>query len=147
VKKTNKDIHDETFLAMCDVLDELKALKMSELNEFIKELTVLECMELFRALMLELGMSPVFDVDTGTGGGTTSPNVPEKDHYDVVLLGYGEYKVPVIKAVRQITTLGLKESKDLVESAPVTIMYRVTKEEALEYMSILVEAGGTVELR
>jgi large subunit ribosomal protein L7/L12 len=81
------------------------------------------------------------------GGGEAAPAEEEQDEFDVILLGPGEKKIQVIKEVRALTSLGLKEAKDLVDSAPKAVLEKVSKEDAEKAKSKLEEAGAAVELK
>ena len=97
-----------------------------------------------------MGVSAAAPVAVAAGpaaGGDAAEAAAEKDEFDVVLTAFGDKKVGVIKAVRGITGLGLKEAKDMVESAPTPIKEGVSKDEAEELKKQLEEAGGTVELK
>ena len=93
-----------------------------------------------------LGEMPVMGAAVGAAGGDAAA-AEEKDEFDVVLTGFGDNKVAVIKAVRGVTGLGLKEAKDAVEGAPTTLKEGVAKAEAEEFKKQLEEAGATVELK
>ena len=123
-----------------------------EILAAIKNMTVLELAELVKALEQEFGVSaaPV-SVAASVAGAAASANAPaaaeEKTEFTVILKAVGENKINVIKAVREVTTLGLKEAKDLVESAPKPIKEGVNKEEATSIQKKLQEAGATVEIQ
>lgn len=122
--------------------------KVGEIIETIGALTVLELAELVKALEDKFGVSaaaPVMLAGGGGGGGDEAP--VEKDSFDVVLTGAGEKKIQVIKVVREITSLGLKEAKALVDEAPKAVKEGATKDEAEEIQNRLQEAGATVELK
>ena len=123
--------------------------KTQEIIETIGGLTVLELAELVKALEEKFGVSAAAPVmvagAVGGGGGDVEEEV--KDSFDVVLTSAGEKKIQVIKVVRTITELGLKEAKDLVESAPKAVKEGVAKAEAEEMKTQLEEAGATVELK
>jgi len=122
-------------------------------QDLLKELSakpIMEVVELVKMLEEEWGVSAAAPVAVAAGpaaGGEVSEAAAEKDEFDVVLTGFGEAKVGVIKAVRTITGLGLKEAKDAVEGTPSTIKEGVTKDEAEEIKKTLEEAGGSVELK
>src|SRR3978361_1089485 len=114
----------------------------------IDQLTVLELNNLVKALEGHYGVSAAAAVAApAAGGGAAAPVVEEKTEFDVVLKAAGEKKINVIKAVREVTSLGLKEAKDLVESAPATIKEGVSKDEAESLKKKLQEAGAKVELK
>ena len=122
-------------------------------EELLKELSakpIMEVVELVKMLEDEWGVSAAAPVAIAAGpaaGGDAGEAAAEKDEFDVVLTAFGEAKVGVIKAVRTITGLGLKEAKDAVEGVPSTIKEGVAKAEAEEIKKQLEEAGGTVELK
>jgi large subunit ribosomal protein L7/L12 len=122
-------------------------------EDLLKELSakpIMEVVELVKMLEDEWGVSAAAPVAVAAGpaaGGDAAEAAAEKDEFDVVLTGFGEAKVGVIKAVRTITGLGLKEAKDAVEGTPSTIKEGVGKDEAEEIKKQLEEAGGSVELK
>jgi large subunit ribosomal protein L7/L12 len=117
--------------------------------ESIKELTVLEAAELAKKMSEEFGIEAAAPVAAAAaapaGGGEAAAE--EKDEFDVILTGSGDKKIQVIKEVRAHTTLGLKEAKDLVDSAPSAIKEKVSKEEADKIKAAIEGAGGTVEVK
>src|SRR3978361_1940296 len=114
----------------------------------IDQLTVLELNNLVKALEGHYGVSAAAAVAApAAGGGAAAPVVEEKTEFDVVLKAAGEKKINVIKAVREVTSLGLKEAKDLVESAPATVKEAVTKDEAEAIKKKFEEAGATIEIK
>ena len=120
--------------------------KVGEIIETISVLTVLELAELVKALEDKFGVSAAAPVMmAAAGGGEEAP--PVKDTFDVVLTGVGEKKIQVIKVVREITSLGLKEAKALVDEAPKAVKEGASKDEAEEIQKRLQEAGATVELK
>ena len=122
--------------------------KTTAILEEIKGLTILELADLVKALEEEFGVSAVA-VAAPAAGGAAAPAAAaeEKTDFDVVLANFGAKKLDVIKVVREITGLGLKDAKDLVEGAPKTLKEGATKEEAEEIKKKLEEAGATVELK
>ena len=122
-------------------------------EELLKELSakpIMEVVELVKMLEDEWGVSAAAPVAVAAGpaaGGEAAEAAAEKDEFDVVMSSFGGNKVAVIKAVRTITGLGLKEAKDTVEGAPSTIKEAVSKDEAEEIKKQLEEAGATVELK
>ena len=122
-----------------------------ELLDTFKNMTVLELNEFLKAFEEEFGVTAAAPVAVaaapGAGGGGEAAAVEEKDEFDVVLQAAGDKKIQVIKEVRSLTSLGLKEAKDLVDSAPKPVLERVAKEEAEKAKAQLEEAGATVELR
>ena len=120
--------------------------KVGEIIETIGALTVLELAELVKALEAKFGVSAAAPVMmAAAGGGEEAP--PEKDTFDVVLTGVGDKKIQVIKVVREITSLGLKEAKALVDEAPKAVKEGASKDEAAEIQKQLQDAGATVELK
>jgi large subunit ribosomal protein L7/L12 len=127
------------------------ATKSEEVLELIKGMTILELKDLNDAIKEEFGvtaMAPVAMAAAGApaGGGGAAVVEEEKDEFTVVLKDFGANKINVIKAVREVTTLGLKEAKDLVEAAPTNIKEGVDKAEADTIRTKLTEAGATVEV-
>jgi large subunit ribosomal protein L7/L12 len=125
---------------------------MAELSKLVSDLsalTVLEAAELAKMLEEKWGVSAAAPVAVAVaGGGGAAAEAPEvKTEFDVILTAFGEKKVNVIKEVRAITSLGLKEAKDLVEAAPKAVKEGVNKEEADKIKKQLEEAGATVEIR
>jgi ribosomal protein L7/L12 len=122
-------------------------------EDFIKqidELTVLELNNLVKALEDHYGVSAAAAVAAAPaagGGAAAAAPVEEKTEFDVVLKAAGDKKINVIKAVREVTSLGLKEAKDLVESAPATVKEGVSKEEADTIRKKFEEAGATIEIK
>ncbi len=120
--------------------------KVGEIIETIGALTVLELAELVKALEDKFGVSAAAaPVMMAAAGGEEAP--PVKDTFDVVLTGVGEKKIQVIKVVREITSLGLKEAKALVDEAPKAVKEGASKDEAEEIQNRLQDAGATVELK
>ncbi len=121
-------------------------------EDLLKELSakpIMEVVELVKMLEEKWGVSaaaPVAVAAAGSAGGDAAP-VEEKTEFDVVLMSFGESKVAVIKIVRAMTGLGLKEAKDAVEGTPSTIKEGVSKDDAENFRKQLEEAGGTVELK
>lgn len=120
--------------------------KITALIEEVKGLTVLELSELVHALEEEFGVSAAA-MAAPAAGGAAAPAAEEKTEFDVVLADIGGNKMQVIKAVKEITGLGLKESKELVESAPKAIKEAVAKDEAEEMKKKLEEVGAKIELK
>lgn len=121
--------------------------KITALVEQIKTFTILEVAELVKALEEEFGVSAA---PVAVAGGAAAPAAAaeeEKTEFDVVLASFGDSKLGVIKAVRELTGLGLKEAKELVEAAPKTIKEGVSKEDAEKMKADLVAAGATVEIK
>ena len=120
--------------------------KITALIEEVKGLTVLELSELVHALEEEFGVSAAA-MAAPTTSGTTAPAAEEKTEFDVVLAEVGSEKIKVIKAVREITGLGLAEAKGLVEATPKAVKEGVSKDEAEELKKKLEEVGAKVELK
>lgn len=125
------------------------ATKVEQLIEDVKALTVLELAELVKALEEEFGVSAAAPVAVAAApaAAAAAPAAEEKSDYEVVLAGVGERKMDVIKAVKELTGLGLKESKELVDNAPKTVKAGVSPDEANAMKAKLEEAGATVELK
>lgn len=121
-------------------------LTTAEFIEAIKELSVLELNELVKACEEEFGVSAAAGVVVAAAGGEAAA-AEEKDSFDVELTGAGDAKVKVIKVVREVTGLGLKEAKDLVDGAPKVIKEGVSKAEAEELKKKLEEVGAAVTLK
>ena len=121
--------------------------KILKFVEDIKELTVLELNELVKAIEEEFGVSAAAPVVVAGGAAAGAAAAEEKTEFDVVLADIGANKMQVIKAVKEITGLGLKESKELVESAPKAIKEAVAKDEAEEMKKKLEEVGAKIELK
>jgi len=127
-----------------------KTLTKDQLIEAIKGMSVIELSELVKALEEEFGVSaaaPVAVAAAPAGAAPAEAEAEEKTAFDVVLTAFGDQKIQVIKVVRALTGLGLKEAKDVVEGAPKTIKEGVTKDEAEDAKKQLEEAGATVELK
>ena len=123
---------------------------MADINaiiEAIKGLTILELNDLVKAVEEEFGVSAAAPVGVAVAGGAAAPAAEEKTEFDVILTGAGANKLAVIKVVREITGLGLKDAKDLVEGAPKPIKEGASKDEAEAVKKQLEEAGATVELK
>ena len=124
--------------------------KMDEVIVTLSDLTILEASDLVKKLEEKWGVSAAAPVVLagGAAGGSAEPAAAEEQtEFDVVLTGHGEKKIQVIKVVRELTGLGLKEAKDLVDSAPKAVKEGASKEEAEEIKGKLEEAGGSVELK
>ncbi len=120
--------------------------KVLSLVEEVKTLTVLELNDLVKALEEEFGVSAAAMIASAPAGGAAAA-AEEKTEFDVVLVSFGDAKMNVIKAVKDICGLGLKEAKELVESAPKALKEGVAKAEAEELQKKLEEAGAKVELK
>ncbi len=127
-------------LSSDDLLDAFKEMTLIELSEFVKKFE--ETFEVTAAAPVAMAAMP------GAGGGAgEAPAVEEKDEFDVVLDAAGDKKIQVIKEVRALTSLGLKEAKDLVDGAPKAVLEKVTKEAAEKAKEALEGAGATVTLK
>lgn len=119
--------------------------------EYIKNISVMELSKLVKTLEAELGVSAAAaaPVVVAAGGGAAAAAAPaeEQTEFNVILVEAGANKINVIKAVREVTSLGLKEAKDLVEGAPQTVKEGVSKEDADKFKKDLEAAGATVELK
>jgi large subunit ribosomal protein L7/L12 len=122
--------------------------KVEDALEVIKGLTILELRDLNKSIEEEFGVTAAapMAMAAATAGGDGAAAVEEKDEFDVVLKDFGANKINVIKVVRELTSLGLKDAKDLVEAAPKAVREAATKDEAEEAKTKLEEAGATVEL-
>ena len=127
------------------------ALSKEEILEAIGNMTVLELAELVKALEEKFGVSAAAPVAVAAGpvvaAGAAEAAAEEKTEFDVILQSAGDKKIQVIKVVREITGLGLKEAKDLVDGAPKPVVQGVNRERAEEIKQKLVEAGATVEIK
>ena len=121
--------------------------KTTALLEEIKSLTILEMADLVKALEEEFGVSAAAPVAVAGGAGAAAPAEEEKTEFDVILKDFGAKKLDVIKAVREITGLGLKDAKDLVEGAPKAVKSGVSKDEANNVKTALEAARATVEIK
>ena len=121
-----------------------------EILDSISELTVLELKELLDSFEERFGVTaaaPAVAMAAAPAGGGEAAVAEEQDEFDVVLTGAGAQKIQVIKAVRELTSLGLKEAKDLVDGAPKAVLEKVTKEAAEAAKTRIEDAGGTAELK
>jgi len=129
------------------------ATKVEDALEIIKGMTIIELRDLNKAIEEEFGVTAaapmMMAAAPGNGGGGAAPAAAEeeKTEFDLVLTNFGANKINVIKAVREITSLGLKEAKDLVEAAPKTVKEAMPKSEADAAKAKLEEAGAAVELK
>lgn len=124
-------------------------LTMQDVLNYIDQMTVLQLHEMTEALKQKYGVTAAAPMMMGpaAAAGAEAPAQEEQTEFTVVLLGSGDKKIQVIKEIRAMTTLGLKEAKALVDSAPATIKEGVSKEEAQEMKAKIEEAGGTVEIK
>ena len=122
---------------------------LAKIVDELSKLTVLEAAELSKLLEEKWGVSAAaaVAVAAGPGGGVGAPAAEEKTEFTVILTGAGANKINVIKAVREVTSLGLKEAKDLVEGAPKPVLEKVTKEAADKAKEALEAAGATVSVK
>ena len=127
------------------------ALTTEEILDAISNMTVLELSELLSAFEEKFGVTAAAPVAVAAaaapGGGAAPPVEEEKDEFDVILTGAGAQKIQVIKAVREITSLGLKEAKDLVDGAPKPVLEKVNKDEADKAKAKLEDVGASVEVK
>lgn len=121
--------------------------KVEQILADIKELKLLEVAELVKMMEEEFGVSAAAPVAVAVAGGAEGGAAAEKTEFDVVLADAGAAKLKVVKVVREITGLGLKEAKDMVDGAPKTIKEGASKEDAEKFKAQLEEAGAKVELK
>ena len=121
--------------------------KITNILEEIKSLTIIELADLVKAVEEEFGVSAAAPVGVVAAAGAAAPAAEEKTEFDVILKGFGAKKLDVIKAVREITGLGLKEAKEMVEGAPKAVKEGVSKDEAESVKKALEEAGAEVEVK
>ncbi|MBQ9785378.1 MAG: 50S ribosomal protein L7/L12 [Clostridia bacterium] len=121
--------------------------KITNILEEIKSLTILELNDLVKAVEEEFGVSAAAPVGVVAAAGAAAPAAEEKTEFDVILASFGAKKLDVIKVVRELTGLGLKDAKDLVEGAPKAVKEGVSKDEAEKVKAALTEAGATVEIK
>ncbi len=125
-------------------------LSRDQVKDYLKNLSLLDAAALVKELEQELGVSaaaPIAVAAAGGGAAAAAPAAVEQDEFTVMLTGSGEKKIQVIKVVRELTGLGLKEAKDLVDGAPKPVKEGVSKAEAADVKKKIEEAGGTVELK
>jgi len=125
------------------------AMSKEEILDAIANMTVMEVVELIAAMEDKFGVTAAAAMVAApaAGGGAEAAAVEEQTEFNVILTGFGENKVNVIKAVRAMTGLGLKEAKDAVEGVPTVLKEGVSKDEAAKLKKDLEEAGGTVEVK
>lgn len=124
------------------------SLKKDEILNAIAEMSVMDLVDLISAIEEKFGVSAAAPVAVAVaGGGDAGAAVEEKTEFNVLLTGFGDKKVGVIKVIRELTGLGLKEAKDLVEGAPAVVKEAIPKAEAEDIKKKLEEAGGTVEIK
>jgi large subunit ribosomal protein L7/L12 len=129
----------------------MATMSKEDLLEVFKNMTVLELNEFLKAFEEEFGVTaaaPVAVASAGGGGGAAAPEAAEEqDEFDVILQAAGDKKIQVIKVVRELTSLGLKEAKDLVDGAPKPVVEKASKEDAEKAKTKLEEAGAQVEMK
>ena len=130
----------------------MASMSTPELLDVFKNMTVLELNDFLKAFEEEFGVTAAAPVVVGGamaagGGGEAAAPVEEKDEFDVILAAAGDKKIQVIKEVRTLTSLGLKEAKDLVDGAPKPVLEKVSKEDAEKAKAQLEAAGATVEVK
>jgi large subunit ribosomal protein L7/L12 len=125
------------------------AVSKEDILETIANMSVMDVVDLISAMEEKFGVSAAAPVAVAAGpaAGGDAAAAEEQTEFDVVMTSFGSQKVPVIKAVREITGLGLKEAKDLVEGAPTAVKEGIAKDEADEIMKKLEEAGASVEVK
>ena len=121
--------------------------KVDDAFELISGMTVLEARDLVKKIEEELGVTAAAPVAMAAAPGAAAEAAEEQTEFDVVLKSFGEKKVAVIKVVRAVTGLGLKEAKDLVERAPTTVKEATSKDDAEDLKKQLEEAGASVEIK
>jgi large subunit ribosomal protein L7/L12 len=133
---------------MSDTATKEKSPEIQGILDQIKKFTILQVNELVEGLEDEFGVSAAMPMMAGPMMAAGAPAaVEEKTEFNAVLTGFGSNKIQVIKAVRELTGLGLKEAKDLVEGAPKAVKENASKDEAAKIKAKIEEAGGTVEIK
>ena len=128
----------------------MATMSTADLLDVFKNMTVLELNDFLKAFEEEFGVTaaaPVAVAAVGGGGGAAAEAPEEKDEFDVILMAAGDKKIQVIKVVRELTSLGLKEAKDLVDGAPQPVIEKASKEDAEKAKTKLEESGAQVELK
>ena len=129
----------------------MATMSTADLLDVFKNMTVLELNDFLKAFEEEFGVTAAAPVAiaaaAGAGGGAAAEAPEEKDEFDVILVAAGDKKIQVIKVVRELTSLGLKEAKDLVDGAPKPVVEKASKEDAEKAKAKLEESGATVELK
>ncbi len=130
----------------------MATMSTSDLLDVFKNMTVLELNDFLKAFEEEFGVTAaapavVAAAGGGAGAGAPAEAVEEKDEFDVILTAAGDKKIQVIKTVRELTSLGLKEAKDLVDGAPKPVLEKASKEDAEKAKAKLEESGASVELK
>jgi large subunit ribosomal protein L7/L12 len=121
--------------------------KVDQVFDIIKGMTVIELSDLSQKMQKEFGVSAAVAAPVAVAGGGAAPAAEEKTEFNVVIESAGDKKIQVIKVVRELTSLGLKEAKDLVDGAPGVVKEGVTKEEAEAIKAKLQEAGATITIK
>jgi large subunit ribosomal protein L7/L12 len=124
--------------------------KVEQVLEIVKGMTVVELAELVKAFEQTFGVSaaaPVVAAAPAAQAAVAAPPEEQQTEFDVILTGFGDKKVQVIKVVRELTGLGLKEAKDLVEGVPKPVKEKISKQDAESVKQKLIEAGGTAEVK
>ncbi|MBN2781090.1 MAG: 50S ribosomal protein L7/L12 [Candidatus Marinimicrobia bacterium] len=122
-------------------------IKRADVLAYLETANMLEISELIKEIEVKFGVTAAAPVAVAAAPVAAAEEVEEKTEFDVMLTGFGDKKINVIKVVRELTGLGLKEAKDLVESAPVAVKEGLSKDSAAEIKTKLEEAGATVELK
>ena len=128
----------------------MATMSKEDLLDVFKNMTVLELNDFLKAFEEEFGVTaaaPVAVAAAGGGGGAAAEAAEEQDEFDVILIAAGDKKIQVIKVVRELTSLGLKEAKDLVDGAPKPVLEKASKEDAEKGKAKLEEAGAQVEMK
>ena len=125
----------------------MAALTNEEILEAIKQKSVLELNELVKLIQDEFGVTPMAMAAPAAAAAGPAEEVEEKTAFDVILTSFGEKKIQVIKAVRELTALGLKEAKELVEGVPKTVKEGLNKDDAASAKKLLEDAGGAAEVK
>ncbi|MCK4870471.1 MAG: 50S ribosomal protein L7/L12 [Gammaproteobacteria bacterium] len=125
----------------------MAALSRDDILEAISNMSVMDVVELVKAMEDKFGVSAAAPVAVAAAGGGEAAAVEEKTEFDVVMTSFGANKISVIKVVRALTGLGLKEAKDMVEGVPATVKEGVSKDEAADVKKQLEEAGASVEVK
>jgi large subunit ribosomal protein L7/L12 len=125
----------------------MASMNKGEFIAMVEGMTVLELHEIVKALEDRFGVTAAAPAAAAAAPGAAAPVAEEKTEFDVILTGFGANKIQVIKVVRELTGLGLKEAKDLVEAAPKAVLEKANKDDAEKAKAKLVEAGATVEVK
>src|ERR1700758_1163825 len=131
-------------------MSEAAGLSRDQVKEYLKNLSLIEAAALVKDLEQELGVSaaaPIAMAAAAPAAGAAAAAAPEKDEFTVMLTAAGDKKIQVIKVVRELTGLGLKEAKDLVDGAPKPVKEKISKNEAADMKKKLEEVGATVEVK